>query len=173
MSAYPPFSLPLAEQKLSRPFHDLLDYWHQIRGRHPIPLKQDFDPFAISDLLPCLILFEVLRNRESLDFRFRVVGTYLDERHNGCYTGSTVTEVYGNNHGQIWHACENVAQTAAPELAQFPFTGQAQLAKEERITSVNALFLPLSEQGGRVDYILCLVNFTHAAGADRQTGHPA
>lgn len=52
--------------------------WQSLPRRNGLPAYTAFDPTRIGRLLPHILLTEVLR--DPLDFRFKVVGTHIEER---------------------------------------------------------------------------------------------
>lgn len=58
----------------------LLDYWEELRGEHPAPLRSDIRPELLGGLNRIIFLCEVLGEREGMDFRFLVFGSEIAER---------------------------------------------------------------------------------------------
>jgi hypothetical protein len=62
----------------------LLKYWQQLPQRGSIPDRRDFDPMAIVPVLPFITLLERVTDSE---WRLRVIGTEVERRWRGKYTG--------------------------------------------------------------------------------------
>ena len=62
----------------------LLKYWQELPQRESMPNRRDFDPMVIAPVLPFITLLERVANNE---WRFRVVGTEVERRWGGKYTG--------------------------------------------------------------------------------------
>src|SRR5947207_671126 len=97
------------EDPACRPTSDVtqngLAYWLRIRGGRLMPSRADLDPVAIPDLLPCVMLIDVLR--EPLDFRFRLLGSKHDRRLGDNYRGRLLSELPRLAKGnQIWDELE-------------------------------------------------------------------
>ena len=144
--------------RLPDPLGGLFRYWDNIRGDRPLPNRRDFDPIAIPELLPHLILVEVLRDKadgQVADFRFRVIGTHVDERMNYRYTGRRLSEIPSKRRGsRIWDTYQAVEREAQPKVISLDYIGPAERTKE-----TTEIFLPLSAGGGQVDFIVVGLSF--------------
>ena len=159
--SYDPASLP---DKLAQ----VLQHWTKLKGERAIPLRSMFDPVDVPSLLPNLLMVEVDRGtgnsnvRDSdvgdlgvKDFRFRLVGTYIDDRVKESYTGKNLSEIEGKGPGSaLWRAYDEVARDRKPKVLSLDYIGPADGIKKSR-----EIFLPFSDKGERVDYILVLIVF--------------
>ena len=68
VKAPPPPCSPLVQEAWN--------YWNQKRGGRRMPSRKDIDPVEIPRLLSSTALVDVLR--DPLDFRFRLLGTAID-----------------------------------------------------------------------------------------------
>lgn len=131
----------------------LLNYWETIRGDRPIPRRKDLDPVDIPRLLPHIILVEVLRNeldRTFQDFRFRLIGTHVEERMRERYTGLKLSEIDGKGPGsEVWETYCAVKKEKKPKAVSLNYVGPMENVKESR-----EIFLPFSSGGSQVDFIL-------------------
>jgi len=75
----------------SKNLQDGLAYWQRIRGGRLMPSRADLDPLHIPQLLPHVMLIDVLR--EPLDFRFRLLGSMIDRIVARDYRGLRFSEV--------------------------------------------------------------------------------
>lgn len=141
-----------------------LEHWKKLKGENVIPLRSMFDPLDVPSLLPHLLMVEVDRGAENpdmlgdldvKDFRFRLVGTYIDDRVKESYTGKRLSEIEGKGPGSaLWNAYSEVASEKKPKVLSLNYIGPADGVKKSW-----EIFLPLSAQGERVDFILVLIEF--------------
>ncbi len=131
----------------------LLHYWRSIKGSRAVPSRRDFDPIDIPKLLPHVILVEVLRDatqRHFEDFRFRLIGTYVEDRMRDRYTGLRLSEIKGKGPGsKVWETYTAVRQEKRPKMITQNYIGPM-----DNIKGTQEIFLPLSSNGSRVDFIL-------------------
>ena len=135
-----------------------LEYWKSLKGTRAIPLRSSFDPIDVPALLPHFLMVEVLRctgDREVRDFRFRLVGTYIDDRVKERYTGKRLSEIEGKGPGSaLWRAYGEVERERKPKLLSLNYLGPTDGIKKSW-----EVFLPFSNSGTRVDFILVLIEF--------------
>ena len=159
-------------------------YWRALKGERELPLRAAFDPLDVPALLPHLLVVEVLRgsqdpdlpapqlpnsqlphsqlphpepssNAEVTDFRFRLVGTYIDDRVKDSYTGRRLSEIEGKGAGSdVWAAYCEVEATGKPKVLSLNYIGPM-----DGIQKSWEIFLPFSATGERVDFILVLIEF--------------
>lgn len=150
--------MDVSADRLPDPLGGLFRYWDSIRGDRPLPNRCDFDPVAIPRLLPHLILVEVLRDDadgEVADFRFRLIGTHVDERMNERYTGRKLSQIHSKRPGsKIWNAYQAVERDGQPKVISLNYIGPA-----ERTMGTTEIYLPLSAGGGEVDFIVVGLRF--------------
>jgi len=128
---------------------ELFDYWHQSAGARRMPARSDFDPLKVPKLLPSIGLIDV---REGLDqASFRLAGTRLHEIYGQEITGKQAGEVFSGEAAAYWGRIHG--RVVAEGL---PLHGVVRgPAKDRDHVVLFWLRLPLSEDGGRVDRILC------------------
>ena len=132
---------------------ELVDYWCAERGAKTMPSRGDVDPIHLRRHLPRLILADVLE--APLRFRFRVVGTELEQRLGSKITGTELTQ-----DSPVFYAPYAVCareKRATREFASFDFGTGRKPGTFER------LLLPLSEDGQRVSMILGEAIYTNLA----------
>ena len=148
----------MSVDRLPDPLGGLFRYWDSIRGNRPLPNRCDFDPIAIPQLLPHLILAEVLRDEadgQVADFRFRVIGTHVDARMSDRYTGRRLSQIPSKRPGsKIWNAYQAVEREGQPKVISLNYIGPT-----ERTRKTTEIYLPLSAGGGRVDFIVVGLRF--------------
>jgi hypothetical protein len=134
----------------------LLDYWNLKRGRRPAPSRRDLDPAEIVSLLPFLHLIDV--KPEPLRFRHRLVGSELIDMMGRNVTGHYLGE------GLYGRAADEIIETMKALTTQIrPFRRRSRLEwhRSDWLT-MEALDLPLIDETGRVNMILCGRRFTLA-----------
>ncbi|MEM7399871.1 MAG: PAS domain-containing protein [Pseudomonadota bacterium] len=135
--------LVLPEQRL------LFNYWLDIAQGRAMPARADFDPLKVPHLLPHLAVIDL---RDGFDRgRFRLAGTRLRDIYGREITGLQLTEVYAGCHAAPWQAVHSRVATdavCAQGIARGPAEGREHVV-------VHWLRLPLSDDGIRVDRILC------------------
>jgi hypothetical protein len=128
---------------------ELFDYWQQSAGQRPIPARADLDPLEVPKLLPHLGLID-LRNglNEGL---FRLAGTRLRDIYGQEITGKRIDEVFSGDCARYWQRIHRrVVEACLPAygVVRGPAKGREHVV-------LFWLRLPLSEDGARVDRILC------------------
>jgi len=89
------------------------------------------------------------------DFRFRLVGTYIDDRVKDRYTGKTLSQIEGKGSGSdIWNAYSEATSEKKSKVLSLNYIGPADGVKKSW-----EIFLPFSGKGERVDFILVLIQF--------------
>ncbi len=153
--------------RFPRYFGNAWDYWIRLSNeREGVPLKVDFDPMAITDALPHIILTEVIGGPVR-DFRFKVYGDSIDSRMRRAYSGKTLSAVHPNKgNSSIWAAYEEAVDAACPVLIGVPYVGAI-----PGIRYTMELYLPLSSEGVPVSHVAVIVDFDNrqpvAAGKTR------
>lgn len=127
----------------------LFDYWQDIAPGRTLPARADFDPLKVPHLLPQLGLIDL---RDGLDrAHFRLAGTGLRDIYGREITDLRLTEVFSAAPASPWHRIH--ADVATKGLcAQGAMRGPA---KGRDHIVLFWLRLPLSDDGVRVDRILC------------------
>lgn len=134
-----------------------LAYWQSLRRGRRIPARADLDPIDIPKLLPGLILVDVLS--EPLDFRYRLVGTEIDEISHRNFRGVRFSEIQhmrrGNN---IWAQFARVAESASPLWSDVPYIGG-----DPFVRRIRHCLLPMGADGETVDMVLAFVDIDRIA----------
>jgi hypothetical protein len=128
---------------------ELFDYWLQSAGQRPMPARSDLDPLKVPRLLPHLGLIDV---RDGVDQAlFRLAGTRLHDIYGQEITGKRIDEVFSGDCAAYWSRIHiRVVEQGLPAhgVVRGPAQGRDHVV-------LFWLRLPLSEDGGRVDRILC------------------
>ena len=129
---------------------ELFDYWLHSAGERPMPARSDLDPLKVPQLLPHIGLIDF---RDGLDRGlFRLAGTRLRDIYGQELTGKKVCEVFCGPCAAYWgRVHDRVARTFLPAhgVVRGPAAGRDHVV-------LFWLRLPLSDDGGQVDRILCL-----------------
>jgi hypothetical protein len=139
-----------------------LAYWNEKRGDRLMPARADLDPMEMIPFLPNVILIDVLR--EPLDFRWRLIGTIVEEHMSMPYTGRRFSEFEGQREGsRIWSCSERVLTERRPVPTDIPYIGP-----KSDFTTIQDVMMPLSSDGESVDVIFIVVEYVR-----KQPGDPA
>ena len=129
------------------------DYWKRKRGDRPMPARRDIDPAEITRILPHVFLLDV--RQQPLDFRYRLVGTKMDENMLAHYTGVWMSQIaHQRAPSRIWSNCRKVALGGLPISGDTPYIG-----KNKAFLTTEDLIMPLSNDGKTVDMLFVTVGF--------------
>jgi hypothetical protein len=136
-------------QLVTRGQRELFDYWQRLAGSRRMPARSDIDPFSVPKLMPCIGLIDVGGGLDGA--WFRLAGTRLHDVYGEEITGKRVDRVFAGARSDYWQRVHGqvVAQGR-------PVSGVVRGPAEGRDHVL--LFwmrLPLSQDGNRVDRILC------------------
>lgn len=125
----------------------MLNYWHAKRGGRLMPSRADIDPADFRRFLPHITLVDVVADERR--FVYRLVGTKEVELRGRDPTGKSVIEAYFASSVDVAIAnYDRVVRTRAPFYTADPYQVVDRYIGEED------LFLPLSNDGERVNMIL-------------------
>jgi hypothetical protein len=128
---------------------ELFDYWQRSAGRRPMPARSDLDPLEVPRLLPNIGLIDIRGGVGEASFR--LAGTRLHEIYGQEITGKRVDDVFAGDAAEYWRRIHaRVVDEGRPlhGVVRGPVPGRDHII-------LFWLRLPLSEDGGRVDRILC------------------
>ncbi len=129
------------------------DYWKRKRGGRRMPARRDIDPAEIATILPHVFLLDV--RQQPLDFRYRLIGTKMDEHMLSRYTGLWMSQIaHQRAPSRIWANCRHVAVEGLPLSGDTPYVG-----KNKEFLTTEDLIMPLSDDGRTVDMLLVTVGF--------------
>ena len=126
----------------------LLAYWRGISRDGLVPARTDLDPMAFRELLPQVFM---LGRVAAGDYRFRLVGSAVDELHGTLKRGDAALPMWSEDDRvqvkamleAITRRCEPVVVTALAEAGPFSLT-------------LEILFAPIANHDGDVDRLLGL-----------------
>jgi hypothetical protein len=126
----------------------LYDYWCERRRGRRYPGRSDVDPLDLTFLLGNLILVDVIAG-EPLTFYIRLHGTNLSERSGYELTGKMLSDLpVGEYRAQATASFTTVATTGEP------LHGHRDRILDGKLRQYEALILPLSKEGNRVDMLM-------------------
>jgi hypothetical protein len=128
---------------------ELFDYWLRAAGSRPMPARSDLDPLKVHRLLPHLGLIDVTGGLDQAVFR--LAGTRLHDIYGQELTGKRAAEALSGECAAYWRRIHaRVVETGLPlhGVVRGPAKGRDDVV-------LFWLRLPLSEDGDRVDRILC------------------
>ena len=128
---------------------EVFDYWLRSAGQRPMPARSDLDPLKVPRLLPHLGLIDL---RDGVDQGlFKLAGTRLRDIYGQEVTGKRIDEVFSGDRATYWRRIHRWVTEKG-----FPAHGVVRGPTQGRDHVVLFwLRLPLSEDGGQVDRILC------------------
>ncbi|WP_193173687.1 PAS domain-containing protein [Nisaea nitritireducens] len=136
-------TIPLEERA-----EKLIDYW---RGKKPggkLPGRGHIDPTEIPDLLPHIGLIDVIGSGS--DFRYRLVGTHLNQVFGEDFTGTNVSETKIGAYGDfLTDLYRSVLSANGPIVSDSIFE-----FREKNHLKIRRILLPLARDGKEVDMIL-------------------
>ena len=139
-----------------------LAYWHRLRGLRPLPSRTDLNPMEIPDLLPYVMLIDVLS--DPLDFRFRLLGTEHDQIVGGDYRGRRFSELPHTAAGNpIWEQFARVVAERRPVCGEVSYVG-----RDDHVSRrFEHVLMPMSCDGTRVDLIMVVTAIERAVTSVR------
>ena len=114
-----------------------------------MPARSDLDPSSVPKLLPCIGLIDVAEGLSAASFR--LAGTRLRDIYGEEITGKRIDRVFAGACADYWHRVhERVVEQALPlsGVVRGPAEGRDHIL-------LFWMRLPLSQDGYRVDRILC------------------
>lgn len=132
---------------------EALTYWYsKCRGR-AMPSRADIVPSEIIRLLPHVFLLDV--QSQPLDFRYRLIGTLMDECMHGRYTGKSMRDIpHQAPPSSIFSACSEVVIAKRPMTSTIPYVGRMSAFRH-----TEDVLLPLSENGDAVTMLMVTADF--------------
>ena len=125
-------------------------HWERIRGGEAVPRRARLDPVDIPNLLSRTILVDVLS--DPLDFRYRLVGTWMRSLGDRDLTGLRFSEIPRiARGGRLWSDHEAVVRTLAPVVNVVDYEGGG-----DGVGSLWHALFPLTTDGRGVDKIWCV-----------------
>lgn len=128
-------------------------YWTRKRRGHRLPGRADLDPGEMVAFLPNVILLDVLR--DPLDFRYRLVGTTVEDHMLRPYTGMRVRELdHQRPPSRVWTKFETAIAARRPVATRLPYVGPYR-----EFVRVEDVVMPLAADGATVDMLFVVIDF--------------
>ncbi len=130
-------------------------YWRGKCAGKPLPSRRDVDPVDIPRLLPHVLLVDV---REDGRYRYRVVGTECVQEHGRDSTGQYADEVIPGREyrAHVLGLYDKCVHERRPVYSESLFLAPHGLKPQRHL---KVLFLPLSDDGARVNMVLVVQLF--------------
>lgn len=139
---------PEAEAIADETLRALLSYWLGKRRPSRFPSRADIDPAEIPELLPHIILTDVMPDGR---YRYRLTGTSVDTHATVALAGKYIEEAFADR-SYIDYINGLFDQVARGHIIYTE--GEFRVAKEVSVRRVKRLGFPLSSDGARVDVAL-------------------
>lgn len=127
-----------------------LDYWESKRSGRVAPARADIDPLDMPDLLPRIMLADVVRNAAGrLDFRYRLSGTGIGRTHGSELTGQGPLDLRPPSYGALIdsHYRQAVRQRR-------PLAHRITLHTSKKTCGYARIILPLATDGETIDKLM-------------------
>ena len=130
-----------------------LAYWESKRAGRAMPSRDDVDPAEMVGFLPYVFLLDV--RPAPLDFRYRLIGTIMDEHMQARYTGMWMSQIpHQRPPSVIFDSCAQVVEARMPFSSDTPYVG-----KNKEFKRTEDIILPLSDDGEQVNMLLVTAAF--------------
>lgn len=121
--------------------------WVELKAERPFPLRAEISPERLGFILGQVTIIDVLR--EPLNFRYRLVGTKIEDAGRRGDKGKTIDQVEPEAYRQmVVSAFQEVVETGQPVFQQISYL------HHQTVVSFERLVLPFSQSGGEVDVLL-------------------
>lgn len=154
------FTLAFKSQHLA----DMVAYWESKRRGRPMPSRGDIDPLELRDHLGYIVLINIIG--EPARFQYRLVGTSIVQEIDRDSTGRFVDEIYSSDRSE---ALTGFFRYLVKEKCPAHNYGNARWADKDH-KEYEAVTLPLSDDGERVDMFLCRMAFGAMATMPARVG---
>jgi len=134
------------------PLHrEMFDYWLAKKPGSGLPARADFDPVDFPNIIPWVLMLDVVPTSSAPRYRFRLFGTGLVKRAGKDLTGLYLEDAFPESQQQAYFfdAVDLVIRDAEP----VGYLGHSMILGREYIQVVG-LLLPLASNGRDVDIIL-------------------
>ncbi|MBV8165977.1 MAG: PAS domain-containing protein [Alphaproteobacteria bacterium] len=154
---------PAAESLADPRHHEAYAYWRSkcVGGR--LPRRRDIDPADIPRLLPHVLLVDIAGGR----YRYRVIGTECVREHGRDSTGQYLDEVIPGRQykAHVLRLYDECVHERRPVYSESLFLAPRGMQPQRHL---KVLFLPLSDDGERVDKVLVVQLFFYIEPNIRQ-----
>ncbi len=131
-------------------------YWDDKRAGRLMPRRGDLDPLEIPRLLPDIGLVDVVPDDRR--YVYRLIGTNEALMRGRDPTGQAVKDAYfGTSVQSVYLNYDAVVRTRAPVIDRDPSQ-----TSDDRFITHETIFLPLSDDGAKVNMVLFLTVYVQA-----------
>lgn len=130
-----------------------LAHWGQLRGERQMPARSDIRPEDIVTVVPNMLLFDI--ERGPLDFRFRLVGTLVEEFMTERYTGKSMREIpHMAPPSVVFTDCMEATHGREPVHGKAPYVGP-----RSEFMMMESVVMPLSDDGEAANMLWVVVDY--------------
>jgi len=151
-----------------RSFTELYRYWTRCRGKRRMPTRAAIDPVELPRrLLPYLSIVERLADSPGPLFRFRLVGTAIEQAAGATMTWRELGEALPSGNGYLQHVLALLQAMTAQVMPVY--AEGAYLTRTDEGTGVRTtcqLLLPLADERGSARYALTAQTFGLQSGIE-------
>jgi len=134
------------------------DYWCSLCKEHEVPRYHDMKPAEIIELLPNMVIFDVLNKPR--DFRYRMIGKEVERHNAGSFTGKRLSEMPGKGKDSlIWQHFSNIVKGQKPSAKNLPYVGPLKDFKQ-----ISIMAFPFSDDDNIVNKIMIIAGYHHING---------
>jgi hypothetical protein len=138
----------------TRHLRELLSYWLEIHPKSHMPARASFDPARIVQTLPNIVMIDV--ERDPIRFKFRLVGTGVNNVFGRDFTGGYFDEEFENYEESIGY---NQRIELVDERIPKYYFGKGKLKYSLDYKSLEWIHLPFSSDGKNVDIIISALSY--------------
>ncbi len=125
----------------------LFQLWRELRGGRKLPFRGEFAPEQLGFILGQVTIIDVVH--EPLNFRFRLIGTRIEEAGRRGDQGKTLDQIEPASYRDlVGEAYREAVESAQPTCHQISYVYRQELVSFERI------ILPFTRTGSAVDLLL-------------------
>lgn len=126
-----------------------LAYWREKRGSARLPLRSAFNSKDIGARLPWVTVADALP--DYVDFRYRVIGSRIDEYFIASATGMTVTEAFATLSAPMGRLVLSMLQKTCIDGVPIRLMGPEFVVNDKYFPDYDTLYLPFSSDGEHAD----------------------
>jgi hypothetical protein len=127
------------------------DYWKRKRGARPMPTRADIVPSELREHLGWIVIVDVMPGFE--EFRYRLVGTLVNQYFLADATGKTIQEAFADYPPHVANAVTGVHRKAARDKVVLRTHGAPDWMSSG-YEAFDSLYLPLSDDGTTCNVLL-------------------
>lgn len=132
-----------------------LDYWRSKCRDGRLPARADIDPVDIHDMLPGIIIIELIEDAGRTRYRFRLFGTQHVEFNQRDLTGQCIDEVFGpEDAAKTEAAYARIVKTREPH-----YWRTHMMMPGREFVHYERVMVPLASDGETVDMLIGMFVF--------------